>query len=95
MQQKVRWELKLTDRQKVDEYVKYMEKCNYAHPCPTEASTIDAVQEYTRILKRHVARKGKQPYQRAEQDERRSSHKVRWSPVFIGYKAHLTALVII
>ena len=42
-----------------------------------------------------MARKMKQLYLRAGQGEQRCSHKDGWSPIFIGYKAHFTALILI
>ena len=93
--QKVHWELKLTGRQKVDEFVESMEKYDDEHPCPTDISTMEAIQDYMRNLETHAARTVKQLYRRAGQEEQQSSHKDGWSPVFIGYKAHLTALIVI
>ena len=72
-----------------------MEKYDHEHACPTDLSTIDAIQEYMRNLETHAARKVKQLYRRAGQKERQSLHKDGWSPVFIGYNAHLTALIVI
>ena len=74
------------DRQKkVDEFVESMEKYDDEHPCPTDLSTMGAIQEYMRNLETHAALKVKQLYRRAGQEERQSSHKDGWSPVFIGY----------
>ena len=52
-------------------------------------------QEYMRSLESHAERKVKQQYRRAGHKEHQSSHKDGWSPVFIGYKVYLTALVVI
>ena len=95
VQQKVRWELKLTDRQKVDEFVEHMERFGTERLGPTEDSSLDAVMEYMKDMQHQMARKVKQLYLRAGQGESQSSHKDGWSPIFIGYKAHLTALVLI
>ena len=73
--QKVRWELKLTDRQKVDEFVESMEKYDDEHPCPTDISTMEAIQDYMRNLETHAARTVKQLYRHAGQEEQQSSHK--------------------
>ena len=54
-----------------------------------------AIQEYMSSLETHATQTVKQHYHRARQEEQRSSHKDGWSPVFIGYKAHLTALIVI
>ena len=62
---------------------------------PTENSSLDDVMEYMKDMEHQMARKVKQLYLRAGQGETRSSHKDGWNPVFIGYKAHLTALVLI
>ena len=75
----------VTARQKVDEFVESMEKYDDEHPCPTDLSTMGAIQEYMRNLETHAALKVKQLYRRAGQEERQSSHKDGWSPVFIGY----------
>ena len=79
----------------MDEFVECMDKFDDNHPCPTEISSMEAVQEYMRSLESHAAQKVKQLCRRAGQKETQSSHKDGWSPVFIGYKAHLTALVVI
>ena len=93
--QKVRWELKLTDRQKVDEFVEHMERYGTDRPGPTADSSLTDVMKYMNDMQQQMARKVKQLYLRAGQGEQRSSHKDGWSPVFIGYKAQLTALVLI
>ena len=49
-------ELKLTDKQKVDEFVESMEKYDYKHPCPTGTSTMTAIQEYMSSMETHAAR---------------------------------------
>ena len=71
MSQKVRWELKLTDRQKVDKFVESMGKYDDDHPCPTDLSTVDTIQEYMRNLESHAEQKVKW----AGQEERQSSRK--------------------
>ena len=67
MPQKVPWELKLTDRQKVDKFVGSIKKYDDEHPRPTYVSTIDAIQEYMHNLETHAAWKVKQLYRRAGQ----------------------------
>ena len=62
---------------------------------PTEISSMEAVQEYMHSLESHAAQKVKRLHRRAGQKENQSSHKDGWSPVLIGYKTHLTALVVI
>ena len=93
--QKVHWELKLTDRQKVDEFVESMENYDDEHPCPMDKSTMASIQEYMRSLESHATRTVKRLYRRAGLEEQRSEHKDGWSLVFISYKAHLTALILI
>ena len=66
-----------------------------AHPCLINTSPIEAVQEYMRSLEIHAAQNVTQLYRRARQEDNKSSHKDGLSPVFIGYKAHLTALRVI
>ena len=72
--QKVRWELNLTDRQKVYEFVESMEKYDDIHTCPTDLSKMDTILEYKRNLERHHARKVNQLYRRAGQGKRQCSH---------------------
>ena len=72
-----------------------MEKCDDKHPCPTETSTMVAIQKYMRSLETHATRTVKRLYRWAGQKEQQSSHKDRWCPVFFGYKADLTALLVI
>ena len=93
--QKVRWEHKLTDRQKVDEFVESMKNYTDEHLCPTNISTMGAIQDYMRELESHAARMVKHLYRSAGQEQPHSSHKNGWSLVFIGYKSHLTALIVI
>ena len=93
--QKGRWEFKLTDRQKVDEIVESMEKYDNEHPCPTDTSTMAAIQKYMSSIETHAAPTVRRLYRRAGKEEQRSTHKNGWSPVFIGYKVHLTALIVI
>ena len=93
--QKVRWELKLPDRQKVYEFVEHMKRYGTERMDPMDISSLDDVMEYTKDMKQQMARKVKQLYLRAGQGKTRSLHKDGWSPVFMGYKAHLTALVLI
>ena len=70
---KVRWEFKLTDRQKVDEFVESMEYYDDEHPRPTDLTTMDAIQEYMRNLETHAAQKVKQLHIRAGKEERPSA----------------------
>ena len=65
IQQKVRWELKLTDRQKVDEFVEHMERYGTEQPGPIENSSLDDVIEYMKDMQHQMARKVKQLYLRA------------------------------
>ena len=84
VQQNVRWELKLTYRQKVNKLIECMKQYDDAHSRPTETDTTEAVQEYMRNLEKHTSQKLKQIYRRAGQEDHQSLHKDGWSLVFIG-----------
>ena len=92
---KVRWELRLTDRTKCDEYTEAMEKFEKETDPPCEESSIDEIFLYMEKLHSHMSTTVKRLYHNAGQDKRFSSHKDGWSPTYIAYKAHLTALVMI
>ena len=91
-QQKVRYELRLTDKHKCDEFREAMETL-IALPAPTDESTDEEVINYMQGLEEHSSKTVKKLYMKSGQGKTRSSHKDGWSPTFIAYKAHLTALV--
>ena len=64
-------------------------------PGPTADSSLTDLMKYMNDMQQQMACKVKQLFLRAGQGEQRSSHKVGWSPVLIGYKACLTVLVLI
>ena len=92
---KVRWELRLTDRAKCDEYTEAMEDFENEIEPPQADTSIDDIFKYMEKLHSHMFSTVKKLYHKAGQDKRFSSHKDGWSPTFIAYKAHLTALVMI
>ena len=67
--QKARWKLKLTDRQKVDEFVEHMERYGTERQGPTEHSNLDEVMEFMKDMQHQMAQKVKQLYPRAGQGE--------------------------
>ena len=93
--QKVRLELKRTARQKVDEFVKHVDRYGTDRPGPSADSRLTDVMKYINDMQQQIARKVKQLNFWAGQGEQCRSHKDGWNPVFIGYKAQLTALVFI
>ena len=56
-QQKVRWELKLTDRQKVDEFVEHMERYGTERLGPTEQNSLGEVMDYMKDMQHQIVRK--------------------------------------
>ena len=90
--QKVRYELRLTDRHKCDEFAEAMEALLLL-PKPTDESTDEEVMDYMRMLEDHSSKTVKKLYAQSGQNKARSSWKNGWSPTYIAYKAHLTSLV--
>jgi len=62
---------------------------------PNDDMDIEEIMEYMQKMNMRMANTVKKLYHRAGQDKQRSSHKDGWSPTFIFYKSHLTALVMI
>ena len=90
--QKVRYELRLSDRHKCEEFTESMEAL-LALPSPTDASTEEEILEYMRHIENCSSSTVKDLYNRAGQQQPRSSYKDGWSPTYIAYKAQLTSLV--
>jgi hypothetical protein len=89
--QKVRYELHLTDKQKCDEFLEAMETL-LELPAPNDDNTDDEVVAYMHKIEQHSATTVKHLYN-THGHRQRSSRKNGWSPMYIAYKAHLTALV--
>ena len=90
--QKVRYELHLTDRQKCDEFTEAMETL-LEIPTPTDESSDEEVIAYMHKIEQHSATTVKHLHNAHGQTRQRSSRKDGWSPMYIAYKAQLTALV--
>ena len=90
--QKLRYELRLTDKHKCDEFAEAMETLLLL-PKPTDESTYEEVLDYMRILEEHSSKTARKLYEQSGQTKTRSSWKNGWSPTYIAYKAQLTTLV--
>ena len=92
--QKVRYELRLTDKHKhkCDEFVEAMEALLLV-PKPTDMSTDEEVLDYMRMLEDHSSKTERKLYEQSGQNKARSSWKNGWSPTYISYKSQLTTLV--
>ena len=90
--QKVRYELRLTDKQKCDEFTEAMEAMIQL-PTPNDSNTDEEIIEYMRHLETHSGQIVRRLYTKAGQCDKRSTRKDGWSPTYIAYKIHLTTLV--